>query len=254
MEQNIQCDVLNSFHSGYLKEVTQTENGFMLTIDTSDIADDDLTSLFYCELVNCHQLELKLKKEIIPLNDIKDYKIELVDTEIIDNRLIMNCNLGKKNWATLALKAESITVYNKMHKKVPLLDLAIFDGLCTSGVGIDFHIGNTMREAQYADHGVKFNEDVHGYLWRRENPDFRYFEHEKRAEKVTDLLLNLDPYGEKIFTETEMDRLVSICETIILKYNSDHIEDQKARYFADKFKELCLQAKVLKKRIVAIGD
>ncbi len=254
MEQKIQCDVLNCFHSGYLNEVAQTENGFMLTIDTSDFAEDDVTSLFFCELVNCHQLELKLKKEIIPLNEIKDYRIELTDTEIIDNQIIINCRLGKKNWATLAIKTDSIIVYNKMRSEVALLDLAIFDGLCTSGAGIDFHIGNTMKEAQYADRGVKFNEDVRGYLWRRENPDFRYFEHEKRAEKDTDLLLQLDPYGEKIFTEKEIDSLVSICETIILKYNSDHIEDQKASYFADKLKELCLQAKLLQKRIVAVGD
>lgn len=254
MEQKIQRDVLNSFHSGYLNNVTQTDNGFMLTIDTSDFAEDDIHSLFFCELVNCQQLELTFKKEIIPLNVIKEYSIELADTEIIDNQLVINCNLGKKKWAILALNTRSIVVYNKNHKEVPLLELAIFEGLCTSGTGIDFHIGNTLKEAARADYGVKFNEDIHGYLWKCENPDFRYFEHEKRAEKDTDLLLELDPYGEKIFTEKETERLVSICETIMLKYNSDHIEDQKARYFADKLKDLCLQAKAVKKRIVAIGD
>lgn len=40
----------------------------------------------------------------------------------------------------------------------------------------------------------------------------------------------------------------------MIKYITDNLNDQKIKYFAEKLKELCEEAILKKKLVVAIGD
>jgi hypothetical protein len=252
MEPKVQCDVMNDFYSGKISDVRKTETGILLTIDMSEFKQYYHSSFFKCELINCSQFQLTYKKEHIDILDFSKYEIELRDTELRDNVLIMNCGMNNKNHASLLIETETIKVYDELNKVVSLLDLAIYGGLCSSDAGIDFIIGNTQKEASTSERSVKFNEGLLDYLWKQEKYGKRYTE--KGPKESFDLLLELDPYGDKIFSKEEIQELITICDGIVEKYKTYHLDDQKIRYFAHKLKELCLEAIFNNKLLVACGD
>ncbi|MDM5309801.1 hypothetical protein [Peribacillus frigoritolerans] len=116
-------------------------------------------------------------------------------------------------------------------------------------VGLDFFIGNTIKETQYLEESVKFNEELQGYLQIKEEYGKRY-----REKGPFDLLIGLDQYGDKIFSTQEINQLVNICEGIVIKYKTNDLYGQKIKQFAEKLIELCKEALLKNKLIVAIGD
>ncbi|OIK10702.1 hypothetical protein BIV59_13935 [Bacillus sp. MUM 13] len=122
--------------------------------------------------------------------------------------------------------------------------------LCSTGIGIDFHIGNSIKDI-YED-SVKFDEKVLGYLRNQEQYWQRY--KNRGPNKDIDLLIGLDEYGDKIFTMDEVNMLIKIRDNLCSTYNTDNLIDLKIRYFAMKLKETCEEAKLKNRRIIAVGD
>ncbi|MFC0187228.1 hypothetical protein ACFFJY_02965 [Fictibacillus aquaticus] len=252
MEKKIQRDVMNDFYQGKLTGVHETETEIVLSIDMSEFKQYYYSSIFYCELVNCSLLQLAFKNERLDLKDLHKYVVELGDTDIDDDRLVISCTLNDKIRATLTIETETIKIYDESKKEIDLLDLAIFGGLCSSDAGIDFTIGKTKKDVETSDESVKFNEGIAGYLAKQEQYAKRY--REKGPREAFDLLLDLDPYGEKIFSKSEIIELISICEGIVAKYNTDHLNHRKLSYFAGRLKELCLKSLEDNLMLVAVGD
>ncbi|WP_409303914.1 hypothetical protein [Peribacillus sp. SCS-155] len=105
-------------------------------------------------------------------------------------------------------------------------------------VGIDFVIVGSDKR------GVKFEEKLHDYLSKiLDNQGNEY-----------DLLLGLDPYGNKLFSITEINELINICVSLINKCNKDDWYENRVRKFSEKLRELCQQALEQNQIIEAIGD
>jgi hypothetical protein len=92
---------------------------------------------------------------------------------------------------------------------------------------------------------VSFDEKIHGYLLKQESKDKHQFA----------LLLDLDPYGDRIFLDNEIQKLVVICDELYLKYNEEfNWEHNRVRKFSKNFKQLCLKALREQKHIQALGE
>ncbi|MEI2362764.1 hypothetical protein [Priestia megaterium] len=109
-------------------------------------------------------------------------------------------------------------------------------------LGIDFHIANTEKEAASSERYVKFAEKLHDYLL------------EKESKSSFDLLLDLDPYGDRLFSVQEIKELIKICEDLLNKYKKGDKNEQEVRRFARGLKELCLEALKQAKLVFAAGD
>jgi hypothetical protein len=121
----------------------------------------------------------------------------------------------------------------------------------TVGVGIDFYIAKTRKEIPRSEKHVKFEEDLQEYLLTKEGyPAKRY-----------GLLLNMDPYSDRVFSAREVYELVLICEHLLSEYSVatqkkwevDKITWEINR-FAEELKALCLDALDQNKKVFAIGD
>ncbi len=66
-------------------------------------------------------------------------------------------------------------------------------------VGIDFIIVDSAKR------GVKFEEKLHSYLSKKLNNQGNEY----------NLLLRLDPYGNRLFTVQEINELINICVSLI---------------------------------------
>lgn len=118
-------------------------------------------------------------------------------------------------------------------------------------VGIDFCLANTLNEAAYGKETVKFDEKLQGYLRRKEGyPANKYR-----------LLVDLDPYGDTLFSLKEIDELIRICEALLSEFdfsgpNAPEKEQVAAEIvaFAKELKALCLEAYQQNKRVCAVGD
>lgn len=111
-------------------------------------------------------------------------------------------------------------------------------------VGIDFWIVDADGEVIYDEKYVKFDERLHGYLRNKE----------KKFGKTFDLLLDLDPYGDRLFSGQEINELKNICEVLSSKYGKDDKQEQEIRRFARELKGLCQKALEQDKLVSALGD
>lgn len=251
MDKNVQRDVLNTFYQGKLHDMYETENKIILIIDMSEFKEYYHYSYFKCELIKCEEFTLKFRKEHIKdLEQIKKLKMTIWNTEFINfqknGELYTECENNEGRRARLFFKTESMKVYDEVGKEISLFDLSVLDGLCTSGVGIDFYIKN--NHSKY----VKFNEELQDYLCHKEQYWKRY--KENGPKEPFDLLLGLDQYGDKVFSIQEIIQLKLICDGLHLKYSSDSLKDQQVRYFSNKLKEICEEAIKINKFIEAFGD
>lgn len=251
MDINEKADILGALY-GEICDISETENGIMLTLDANTYKPYYSQSFLKCELINCREFLLKLNgnQSIKNLDEFKKYEIEINNTEFRNNKLIVNC-LINKNWARIFIETETIKVYDELNKEIFPLEFLIMSGFCSSGVGIDFYIGNSIKDAENNEN-VKFNEELIQYLRREELYWHRY---EKRGpKKEIDLLIGLDEYGDKIFSMDEIIQMIKICDGLFSKYKTTNLNDQKIRYFARKLKEICEEARLKDKKIIAVGD
>ncbi|WP_264738890.1 hypothetical protein [Cytobacillus firmus] len=253
MDKRLQVNVLSDLYSGKIINISKAENEIIVTIDLSEYNKDRL-SLLKCNFINCTEFQIQRKedREYKNINEYYKYQIEMNDTYLDEGKVVVNCEHNGENNVRILIETESIKVYDELNNEVSLLDLSIISGLCSSGTGIDFVIGNTKEEAELTEICVKFNEELHDYLINKEEYIQRY--HKNGPIKQVDLLIELDRYGDKMFSEKDIHQLINICDIILQKYNSENLNDQKIRYFAEKFKELCTEALQQQKRIFAFGD
>ncbi|MEH7351781.1 hypothetical protein [Gottfriedia acidiceleris] len=115
-------------------------------------------------------------------------------------------------------------------------------------MSIDFCIADTINEAAKSSRYVAFEEEVHEFLIKEEK---FYVRKKNKESKNLDLLLGLDPYGDKIFNDQEIKELIRICEYIIYNFKNDFNE---LYIISVELKELCLNALDKGKQIVAVGD
>lgn len=111
-------------------------------------------------------------------------------------------------------------------------------------VGIDFYIVDAEGEITSAERHVKFEETIHDYLWKKE----------KRFGKTFDLLLDLDRYGDRLFSGLEINELKNICEALLEKYQKSDKKEQEIRIFANELKGLCAESLEQNQLIMAVGD
>lgn len=253
MDKGVLLNVFNDFYSGKISDLRKEKNTIIFKIEMWDY-DNNCSKFFISKLIKCAEFSLRFRngRVIKDLNELKKYEIEMKDTELINNTLVVKCNVDKINDATILLETETVKVFDELNKEISLLNLSIFSGLCSDGVGLDFFIGNSLKETESLVRYVKFNEELQHYLQIKEQFGKRY--KEKRPKRDVDLLIGLDQYGDKIFSVQEIKQLVIICGDLVNTYSTDNLTEQKIRYFAQKLKELCEEALEKKKLIVAIGD
>ncbi|WP_078551974.1 hypothetical protein [Bacillus alkalicellulosilyticus] len=117
-------------------------------------------------------------------------------------------------------------------------------------VGIDFWIVNTEKS-------VKFPETLHHYLAKK-----------KEGMVTFDLLIELDPYGNRWFHTEDIIRLINISNMLVDEFISTwgdaegtwkafgdtYKMDKEVRDFANDLRELCTEALEQKNSIKALGD
>lgn len=121
----------------------------------------------------------------------------------------------------------------------------------TVGIGIDFYMANKRKEISGSEEHVKFEEDLQNYLLKKESyPAKRY-----------GLLLNLDQYRDRLFSDREIQELVIICEDLLHEYSVTAKRQWEVdnttwgiNLFAEELKALCLAALDQKKKVFAVGD
>lgn len=118
-------------------------------------------------------------------------------------------------------------------------------------VGIDFCLANTLNEAAYCQETMKFDEDLQGYLRKKEG----------YPAKKYGLLVDLNPYGDTLFSLKEISDLVKVCEALISEYGfsgPDSSEGERVAAeivaFAKELKALCQEARQQNKRVCAVSD
>lgn len=113
-------------------------------------------------------------------------------------------------------------------------------------VGIDFTLAKGKRRRDWLgiDRNVKFSENIHFHLRGKE-----------RNNASLRLLLDLDEYSDKLFSEKEIKELLSISDYLLSNYQAEYDRMEKEiRKFASELKELCLEAIEQNLFIIALGD
>lgn len=120
-----------------------------------------------------------------------------------------------------------------------------------SGVGLDFYVANTRGEVPHSEKHVKFEEEFQSYLLEKEG----------YPAKRHGLLLNLDQYKDRVFSASEVQELVLICERLLHEYDVSikkqwEVDEQVwgIKIFAKELEELCLNALDNNKRVIVLGD
>ncbi|WP_088044266.1 hypothetical protein [Bacillus sp. EAC] len=111
-------------------------------------------------------------------------------------------------------------------------------------VGITFVLAKTKKRKDMLDTYVTFEERLHVRLRNKE-----------RNNTNLSLLINLDPYGDKLFKEFQIKDLHTICEVILDKYQDENNDlEEKIREFATNLKMMCIEAIDQRYVIWALGD
>ncbi|WP_084543970.1 hypothetical protein [Paenisporosarcina indica] len=252
MDKRIQVEVLSGFSEGKISNVSETDNGIMLTIAMFEYFTYPYTVL-KCDLINCREFILELENGVCikDLQEFQKYEIEMQDAEFKNSKLVLSCRIEEK-WSNILIETENIKVYDELNNEISPFDLYILNG---ANNGIDFYIREKTKKrtsSSYIGESVKFDEDVLGDLQKRERYWARY--EQKGPPKPVDLLIGLDEYGVKMFYEQEIKQLISICDGLLSTYITDTLYDQKIRYFAKELKKLCETAILNNKWVEAIGD
>ncbi|MCP1124260.1 hypothetical protein NKR74_13215 [Bacillus sp. 3103sda1] len=119
-------------------------------------------------------------------------------------------------------------------------------------MAVTFYIGNNHKEAQLLNRWIHFEDHIHDLLWKYENG----------MGTGCELLIDLDPYGDRTFSFEEVNKMINICIYVMNEYAKQPHESTKdlieckdeIQTFAKELKELCEEALQRKKCLLAIGD
>jgi len=106
-------------------------------------------------------------------------------------------------------------------------------------LAVTFFIANKLDEITSNDKFVQFDDDIHYIVWN---------DKEKLPNEAR-LLYNLDPYGIRCLTSSEVEQLKTVCTELQLIYRDITMND----FFKSLF-NLCNSALQQRRNIMAVGD
>ena len=104
-------------------------------------------------------------------------------------------------------------------------------------MAIDFCIANTSKEAARSENYVSLTDEMQDSLKKIPHKAFM------------ELLLDLDPYGDKVYSPKEIRELIEICSLI-----KSLIKEKRIILFSNELQEICNLALQQNKLIFAVGD
>ncbi|MDD1515922.1 hypothetical protein ACSS31_27830 (plasmid) [Priestia megaterium] len=104
-------------------------------------------------------------------------------------------------------------------------------------MAIDFCIANTSKEAARSENYVSLTDEMQDSLKKIPHKAFM------------ELILDLDPYGDKVYSPKEIRELIKICSLI-----KSSIKEKRIILFSTELQEICNSALQQNKLIFAVGD
>ncbi|WP_279621341.1 hypothetical protein NQ126_028000 (plasmid) [Priestia megaterium] len=104
-------------------------------------------------------------------------------------------------------------------------------------MAIDFCIANTSKEAARSENYVSLTDEMQDSLKKIPHKAFM------------ELILDLDPYGDKVYSPKEIRELIEICSLI-----KSSIKEKRIILFSNQLQEICNSALQQNKLIFAVGD
>ncbi|QOY34657.1 hypothetical protein AWH56_018280 [Anaerobacillus isosaccharinicus] len=106
-------------------------------------------------------------------------------------------------------------------------------------MAVNFYVANNVKEAFISKLYVPVDDELEVLIYKNKHI----------ISPEADLLLNLDPYGDKVFSISEIDLLMDISNLLY-----ERVSESEVKKFAKDLFSLCETAKKQKKLIVALGD
>jgi hypothetical protein len=106
-------------------------------------------------------------------------------------------------------------------------------------MGIDFYKKNIEERVDLSTESVNFNEEIQLFLC----------EDWGQNKLNTSILLQIDPYGDTVFSSEGISEIIMACDLLYNEYKEPEIRD-----FVLKLKKLCEEAIKENKEIFAAGD
>lgn len=104
-------------------------------------------------------------------------------------------------------------------------------------MAIDFCIANNSKEAARSENYVSLTDEMQDSLKKIPHKAFM------------ELILDLDPYGDKVYSPKEIRELIKICSLI-----KSSIKEKRIILFSTELQEICNSALQQNKLIFAVGD
>jgi hypothetical protein len=112
-------------------------------------------------------------------------------------------------------------------------------------MGIDFYVTNSLSEYDEKSNSIDMSEELQNFFYKNK---------EKFPDEI-EILLNLDPYGDYILCDAEIQKIYKFCDTILKgDYFKEYEDKEEAASFSIGIKELCKKALSDNKKIIAVGD
>lgn len=117
-------------------------------------------------------------------------------------------------------------------------------------MSISLVIANTIEEASINVESIDLEDEINQFLY--ENKE--YFGND------IDILLNIDPYDDKVFAPEELPLVIDACNLItnkaseIIQSSIQKVTIEDIIHFADELIKMCRVANETNKTIVSLGD
>lgn len=112
-------------------------------------------------------------------------------------------------------------------------------------MGIDFYMLNTLNEYNPKDKCVDMSEELQSFLYKNK---------EKFSDDIN-ILLELDPYDDSVLNSDEIQKIYTLCDSILKSNIINMYEDVKEAWlFFTEIKSMCQKSLEKEQRIIAIGD
>lgn len=108
-------------------------------------------------------------------------------------------------------------------------------------MAIAFYLGNCVEDCCNNDDFMIYPPEVDEYMW--------YLAKSEIEVKHIELLSELDPYGDKIFTQEEINNLIPLCQNL-----KEIFDEEEVLIVLDELIAFCLKAKEQGKLIISCGD
>lgn len=108
-------------------------------------------------------------------------------------------------------------------------------------MAIDLYLGNCMEDVHGNKDHMVYPPEVHEYMW--------YLARSDMSVKNVELLSELNPYGDKIFTQEEINNLIPLCHNLKRIF-----DEEEVLVFLNELIDFCLKANERGKLIISYGD